>query len=257
MRIAICEDNEKDTRRLVQMIGVDHSCELYTSGEKLILDMEELSLRFDLYLLDIFLEDDENGIHLAGNIRSMDEEALICFVSTSDDFYRQAYDLYVFQYLIKPVEQQDMDRLLQRAEHQIKKNKGRAVIFERYGKPYAIPYQKLLYIASRGIIFYINAKTGVNTAAAENSMKSPRRWIQEYFSDVIRVLSSICTMWTICSKTFFCAGEKKSLSPDLITSRRKSGIEERSSRNLIEQRETRSWKNYYASYRFYGPYFIF
>ena len=73
MRIAICEDNEKDTRRLVQMIGVDHSCELYTSGEKLILDMEELSLRFDLYLLDIFLEDDENGIHLAGTIRSMDD----------------------------------------------------------------------------------------------------------------------------------------------------------------------------------------
>lgn len=160
MRIAICEDNEKDTRRLVQMIGVDHSCELYTSGEKLILDMEELSLRFDLYLLDIFLEDDENGIHLAGNIRSMDEEALICFVSTSDDFYRQAYDLYVFQYLIKPVEQQDMDRLLQRAEHQIKKNKGRAVIFERYGKPYAIPYQKLLYIASRGHNLLYKCKDG-------------------------------------------------------------------------------------------------
>lgn len=90
MHIAICEDNEKDARRLTQMIGIAHTFELYASGEKLLLDMEDLSKRFDLYLLDIFLENGENGIRLAGSIRSIDAESLICFISTSDDFYRQA-----------------------------------------------------------------------------------------------------------------------------------------------------------------------
>lgn len=160
MQIAICEDNEKDARRLMQMIGMSHSMEIYTSGEALLLDMEELSARYDLYLLDIFLGNGENGICLANSIRGMDAESLICFVSTSDDFYRQAYDLYAFQYLLKPVEKQDVQKLLQKAEGMISKNKGRAVTFVRYGKPYAIPYGKILYIASRGHTLLYKCKDG-------------------------------------------------------------------------------------------------
>lgn len=58
--------------------------------------------RFDLYFLDIFM-DGVSGIDTARQIRSNDYNALIVFASTSDDFYRESYDLFAFHYLIKPI----------------------------------------------------------------------------------------------------------------------------------------------------------
>lgn len=78
--------------------------------------MEEKNKQYDLYLLDIFMEESMNGIELAEKLRRMQEEALICFVSTSDDFYREAYDLYAVQYLIKPVGEESVKKLLRKAQ---------------------------------------------------------------------------------------------------------------------------------------------
>ncbi|MCQ4637609.1 LytTR family DNA-binding domain-containing protein [Anaerovorax odorimutans] len=161
MHIAICEDNLMDAQRLTSMIDMAHTYEVYSSGQKLISEMEELSAHFDLYLLDIFLDDNMDGVRLAHKIRDIDSEALICFVSASDDFYREAYDLYAFQYLVKPVGRQDFEKMLERAAHTIRRNRERVVTFERYGKPYAIPYGDILYIASQGHRLLYKCKGGV------------------------------------------------------------------------------------------------
>ena len=60
-----------------------------------------------------------SGLELARQIRRLDPDALLCFVSTSDDFYREAYNLYIFQYLVKPISQTQIHELLQRAQMQI------------------------------------------------------------------------------------------------------------------------------------------
>ena len=57
-----------------------------------------------------------DGIGLAKKLRMGQEEAVICFVSTSDDFYREAYDLYAVQYLIKPIKEESVKELLQKVQ---------------------------------------------------------------------------------------------------------------------------------------------
>ena len=75
MRIAVCDDCMEDALSLKKYLGWQ----------------------------EVFMEESMNGIELAKELRRLQEEAVICFVSASDDFYREAYDLYAFQYLIKPV----------------------------------------------------------------------------------------------------------------------------------------------------------
>ena len=59
----------------------------------------ESGIHFDLFFLDIFMEG-IIGIETAKRIRIINPNALLIFVSSSNDFYRESYDLYAFNYLI-------------------------------------------------------------------------------------------------------------------------------------------------------------
>lgn len=102
MRIAVCDDCMEDALSLKKYLS-GQEVGIYSDTESLLADVENKRRRYDLYLLDIFLRESMNGIELAERLRRAQEEALICFISSSGDFYREAYDLYAFQYLIKPV----------------------------------------------------------------------------------------------------------------------------------------------------------
>ena len=93
-----------------------------------------------------------NGIALAERLRREQEEAIICFVSTSDEFYREAYDLYAVQYLIKPVKQESIVKLLQKAQKNLVRqtDKEKTLLYSWWGKSGAIPYGKIRYICTRG-----------------------------------------------------------------------------------------------------------
>ena len=85
MKIAVCDDCHEDAMRLETFLeGQD--IRLYFDPQRLLADVENRQMRFDLYLLDIFMDDSMGGIELAERIRARDEEAVICFVSTSDAF---------------------------------------------------------------------------------------------------------------------------------------------------------------------------
>ncbi|MDO4276431.1 MAG: LytTR family DNA-binding domain-containing protein [Eubacteriales bacterium] len=159
MHVAICDDNQTDTRLLVSMIAGSHDAAVFSSAETLLLELEEAGKRFDFYLLDIFMEK-MDGLELAKRIRLLDNNALICFVSTSDDFYREAFDLYAFQYLVKPVDQGDFQRLLNRASERLAHDREHSVTLTWRGKSKSVPYGRILFIFSSGHTLYIQCKDG-------------------------------------------------------------------------------------------------
>lgn len=151
MRIAVCDDCMEDALSLKKYLR-GQEVSIYSDAESLLTDVEEKSRQYDLYLLDIFMEGSMNGVELAKKLRTVQEEAMICFVSTSDGFYREAYDLYAFQYLIKPVGKESMSRLLQKAQRNLARQTGRekTLIYSWWGKSGAISYGKIRYIGIRG-----------------------------------------------------------------------------------------------------------
>ena len=158
MHIAICDDNRADAQRLVSMLAGSHTASLFPSGEALLMEIDD-RMKYDLYLLDIYM-DGMDGITLARKIRALDRDALLCFITTSEDFYRESYDLYAFQYLIKPVEQKDFTELLFRASERLTRDRERCVNLSWRGKTKAIPCGHILFLASRGHTLYIQCKDG-------------------------------------------------------------------------------------------------
>lgn len=166
MKIALCDDCHEDIRHLKSLLG-GHDITTYESAEELLTGMERENMHFDLYLLDIYLEEGQdaghdamNGIELAKRLREQDAEAVICFISTSNSFYREAYDLYALQYLIKPVQEADVKQLLMRVSQKSSREKEQTVSFKWRGHAGSVSYGNILYISSMGHNLSIYCKDG-------------------------------------------------------------------------------------------------
>lgn len=121
IHIAICEDNATDLahlRSLLRQTKILCDFTEYSSAEPLLLDIENGQKHFDLFLMDIYLSG-LNGMEAARRIRRLDEKAVLIFLSSSEDFYREAFDLYAFHYLIKPVCLADLAEVLTKAADHI------------------------------------------------------------------------------------------------------------------------------------------
>ncbi len=160
MRIAVCDDCQEDVRS-IKIFLQGNDVRTYFRAEELLSDVEERQLHFDLYLLDIYIDNSMGGIELAKRLRSKDANAAICFVSTSNDFYREAYDLYAVQYLLKPVSGEAVSRLLERVSGGLIRKKEKKLSFKWKGEMGSIPYNKILYVASRGHNLFIHCKDGM------------------------------------------------------------------------------------------------
>ena len=162
MRIAVCDDCMQDALSLKKYLR-GQEVSIYSDAGCLLADVEEKNKQYDLYFLDIFIEESISGIELAEKLYRLQEEAVICFISTSDDFYREAYDLYAVQYLIKPVQRESVEKLLQKVQKNLAGrfgSKEKNFIYSWWGKTGAIPYGKIRYISSRGHVLSIYCTDG-------------------------------------------------------------------------------------------------
>lgn len=159
MRIAVCDDCREDAEQLKSFLPI-HNVRTYGNGRKLLEDVEKHGIHYDLYLLDIFLEDTLDGIELARRIRAQDSEAVFCFVSTSDAFYRDAYDLYAMQYLIKPVQEDEVRQLLERMARRSERERSQRLVYRWRSQSGSIPYDKILFIDSKEHTLFIHCVDG-------------------------------------------------------------------------------------------------
>ena len=159
MKIAICDDCREDAMRLKALLSEHHDAVLYSSANRLLNAVQIQKKRYDLYLIDIYL-DTGSGLELAEQLRKEEEDAALCFISFSDEFYREAYDLYAVQYLLKPVKKEDLEGLLERISLRLQKKKKKSLSFRWRGQTGMIPYGKILYVSSREHTVYIHCRDG-------------------------------------------------------------------------------------------------
>lgn len=149
MRIAVCDDCSEDALCLKGSLKGQQDVQIYLSAKELLAELKSRKVHYDLYLLDIYMNDSMDGIELAKELRGMDKEAVICFVSISDAFYREAFDLYAVQYLLKPVQEDALSQLLERVAGKLSHDREQSLKFKMRGQSSSIPYGKIRYISSR------------------------------------------------------------------------------------------------------------
>ena len=111
MKIAICDDEEKDRelmRRLVTEyldlheyhIGID----IFTTGEKFLAsDINQ----YKLVILDIYMGE-LTGIEIARTLVRTHPQLHIIFCSTSNAYAAESYDVSALRYFIKPISREKL-----------------------------------------------------------------------------------------------------------------------------------------------------
>ena len=116
LRIAICEDNEKDTQSLLCCIKESGFCVRYTtfkSGEAFF-EKFKPGL-FHLVFLDIYMGN-LTGMETASKIREVDSYVMLAFTTTSKDHAFEAQRHHSLLYIEKPVIQEMVTHTLTLAE---------------------------------------------------------------------------------------------------------------------------------------------
>ncbi len=100
MQIAVCDD-EKEARDMlaekIRRFYPQAEITLYQSGKEMLLR----DTRPDILFLDIQMPG-KDGMETARELRRKSQECIIIFVTASDDFVFEAFDVGAFHYLVKP-----------------------------------------------------------------------------------------------------------------------------------------------------------
>ena len=117
MRAAIIDDRAEDRAILHRELdtilrergyGVE-GIDLFSGGEEFLAKFS--GGRYDLVFLDIYMEG-INGIQTAREIRRTDKNVRLIFVTTSNDFAAESYELRADYYLLKPFVHADIIKAL-------------------------------------------------------------------------------------------------------------------------------------------------
>lgn len=165
MDIAVVDD-EKVIREhicgLVEERQPESRIEAYATGEELLASGK----RFDIVFLDIQMEG-MNGIEVARSLREKNAnfgvgDTVLVFITGIRDYVFDAFDLYAFQYLLKPIDEDKFAEVLERAVREAAKKKERRVLFIK-SRNLTLDQSEILYIESRAKKVEIHTKGAAQT----------------------------------------------------------------------------------------------
>lgn len=160
LHIAICEDELHTLAELKEKVsdfintrGISAEIACYTSGEQLLLAEKN----HDLILMDIYLPG-ISGMDSAKKIREYDEECAIVFITSSKEDVYDAFDVNASHFLVKPVEDSLLFRVLEKAIKQIEKDENNWLLLTKKQTVRKILFKDILYCEAIGhdILFVLN-----------------------------------------------------------------------------------------------------
>jgi len=159
IKIAICDDSAEDIQKLTKALySYDPQFEIisYPSGKVLMDDLLEDQFYADILFLDIYMPH-LDGIQTAQQIRSLRKDMKIIFLTSSKDHYPQAYEVFAFNYIVKPFKLEQLYIVLQRALDELHKADGYKLNIQFKGISHTIDCRDILCIESQNrlILFYL------------------------------------------------------------------------------------------------------
>lgn len=150
MRIAVCDDCSLDRELICDMLkryfadrSIELSIQTYLCGINLMYDIEEGTC-FDIVFLDIFM-DNVLGIDAAKRLREVGFSGEIVFLTSSERFAVDSYEVGASGYLLKPL---DYDRLAGFMDKMTQGIEGSTLQVKFRNSVTRVPFNKILYIES-------------------------------------------------------------------------------------------------------------
>lgn len=149
--IAICDDEEKQRVYIKSLVErwlrqTFHHVKIqeYASSEQFL--FEQAYDRTQILFLDIEMEK-MDGIALAREIRKHNRQMQIIFVTGYMEYIQEGYDVEALHYLLKPVSQEKIDSVLERAVERLK-TADAVFLVECGGEVLRLPLKEIRFIES-------------------------------------------------------------------------------------------------------------
>lgn len=164
MKILLCEDNPADLEKAREQI--EAAAETYPEESMLeICQTAEACRAFlksevpDLVFMDIFMAE-TSGVDLAREIRSLSTDAKIVFLTSSNEFAAESYEVGAMDYILKPPTQSQVKKVFENYM-KTQKSQRRYILVKRGRDEVRIEEAGILYVRTIGNETSIHTKTGV------------------------------------------------------------------------------------------------
>ena len=164
-KIAICDDSDADTQYVLDMVNrwavsSDYTLQINTfhSAESFLFHYSKES-DFDILLLDIEMGD-MDGVEMAKKIRKDNDTIQIIFITGYSDYILEGYEVAALHYLIKPVKEEKLSAVLNRAVDKLTKNE-KILHFETNGEMIRVPIYQIRYADVYGNYVTIHANSDI------------------------------------------------------------------------------------------------
>jgi len=156
LRIAICDDEEKQLKQATALLHIYlqsrpdliGQMETFRSGGALLARVEDIG-GFDLYILDILMPE-LSGIDIGRRLRALGEGGEIIYLTNSNDFAADSYDVRAFFYLLKPMDQEKLFQVLDGAVEKLNRRRSGAVVVTTADGPRRILLERIRYVERVG-----------------------------------------------------------------------------------------------------------
>ncbi len=150
MHIAICDDSDIDAQFVRQIAvrwaaarGLNAETEVFSSAESFLFHYAE-DKNFDILLLDVEMGK-MDGVTMAKRIRQENETVQIVFITGYSDYIAEGYEVAALHYLMKPVSEEKLCTVLDRALEKMKQNE-KFLNLELSGEMVRIPMHEIRYL---------------------------------------------------------------------------------------------------------------
>lgn len=152
MRIAVCDDNPKELKRIkgcfCRIQGYDLVCSYFDSTSTVMEILKTENSPYDLYILDIEMPG-MNGLKLAKSIREKDSRALFVFLTSYTRYMKDVFDVVTFDFIEKPISDEKLLQILERAATYLNIT-SQHFSFGYRASRYSLKYDRILYIEKKG-----------------------------------------------------------------------------------------------------------
>lgn len=180
IKVAICDDENIITSQVENIIlnickreGIPVDTEVFYSGQELEKEITG-GANYDLIYLDIQMSNGD-GITTAQNIRKVDENVLLIYVSGYDRYMIELFRLDVFAFIKKPIHQEHFKNIFLDAIQKIC-NQKRYFSFRFKNEEYKIPCVDILYFESSGRKINVYVRTPKNIGIFNGKLSEVEEW---------------------------------------------------------------------------------
>ena len=164
-KIAICDDSDADRQYVLNMVErwavstghVVHT-DNFSSAENFLFHYAEES-DYDILLLDIEMGA-MDGVTMAKQLRGNNDTVQIIFITGYSDYILEGYEVAALHYLMKPVKEEKLCSVLDRAVEKLSKNE-KVLNFEIGGEMVRVPVYQIRYADVFGNYVTIHAVSDV------------------------------------------------------------------------------------------------